>query len=67
MLFAQDEYIYQHISAVFEWMLSVNLELFELSYSVEFCAFSSAMLANLLGRHDEDKPLILNPQPVGMS
>ncbi|XP_071382682.1 transmembrane protein 150A [Centroberyx affinis] len=59
ILFAQDEYWYKHLSAVFEWMLSVNLELFELSYAVEFCFFSSSMLSNLLGKPEEEKPLIL--------
>ncbi|KAM4607094.1 transmembrane protein 150A [Polymixia lowei] len=60
ILFAQEEYWYTHLSAVFEWMLSVNLELFELSYAVEFCFFSSYMLSNLLSKRDEEKPLMLN-------
>lgn len=59
VLFAQDEYFYLHVSAVFEWMLSVNLELFELSYAVEFCFFSSFMLSNLLGKREEEKPLMM--------
>lgn len=40
-------------------MLSVNLELFELSYTVEFCFFSSFMLSNLLGKRGEEKPLMM--------
>ncbi|XP_053731588.1 transmembrane protein 150A [Synchiropus splendidus] len=59
ILFALDEYFYVHISAIFEWMLAVNLELFELSYVVEFCFFSSFMISNLLGKRDEEKPLML--------
>ncbi|AWP13981.1 putative transmembrane protein 150A-like [Scophthalmus maximus] len=59
VLFAQDRYFYIHLSAVFEWMLSVNLELFELSYVVEFCFFSSFMLSNLLNKREEEKPLII--------
>nr|XP_046258198.1 transmembrane protein 150A [Scatophagus argus] len=59
VLFTQQEYFYIHLSAIFEWMLSVNLELFELSYVVEFCFFSSFMLSNLLSKRDEEKPLIL--------
>lgn len=59
ILFAQDQYYYRHLSAVFEWMLSVNLELFELSYAVEFCFFSSFMLSNLLGKREEEKPLMI--------
>uniref|UniRef100_A0A3Q4HTL6 Si:dkey-228d14.5 n=1 Tax=Neolamprologus brichardi TaxID=32507 RepID=A0A3Q4HTL6_NEOBR len=53
VLFAQSEYFYIHLSAVFEWMLSMNLELFELSYAVEFFFFSSYMLSNLLSKQDE--------------
>ncbi|KAF6731425.1 Transmembrane protein 150A [Oryzias melastigma] len=59
VLFPQEEYFYKHISAIFEWMLSVNLELFELSYITEFFFFSSFMISNLLGRREEEKPLIL--------
>lgn len=59
ILFAQDEYFYVHVSAIFEWMLSVNLELFELSYAVEFCFFSSFMISNLLSTRDEEKPLMM--------
>lgn len=59
VMFAQDEYFYAHLSAIFEWMLSVNLELFELSYAVEFCFFSSFMLSNLLSQRDEEKPLMI--------
>ncbi|KAK2921863.1 transmembrane protein 150A [Channa argus] len=59
ILFSQDEYFYIHLSAVFEWMLSVNLELFELSYAVEFCFFSSFMLSNLLSKREEEKPLMM--------
>ncbi|KAM3606650.1 uncharacterized protein V6R79_020526 [Siganus canaliculatus] len=60
ILFAQNEYFYRHLSALFEWMLSVNLELFELSYAVEFCFFSSFMISNLLSKRDEEKPLMLS-------
>ncbi|XP_054456517.1 transmembrane protein 150A [Anoplopoma fimbria] len=59
-LFAQDAYYYVHLSAIFEWMLSVNLELFELSYVVEFWFFSSFMIANLLTRREEEKPLMMS-------
>lgn len=60
IFFAQDKYYYLHLSAVFEWMLSVNLEMFELSYAVEFCFFSSFMLSNLLSKRDEEKPLMMS-------
>lgn len=59
ILFAQDDYVYIHLSAVFEWMLSVNLELFELSFAVEFCFFSSYMISNLLSAREEEKPLMI--------
>lgn len=59
VLFAQDEYFYLHLSAIFEWTLSVNLQLFELSYAVEFCFFSSYMLSNLLSKREEEKPLMM--------
>jgi len=59
ILYAQASYSTMHLSAVFEWTLSLNLELFELSYVVEFSFFSSWMLSNLLGRREEQKPLIL--------
>ncbi|KAK5610414.1 hypothetical protein CRENBAI_005122 [Crenichthys baileyi] len=53
------EYFYNHLSAVFEWTLSVNLQMFELTYAVEFFFFSSFMLSNLLSKREEEKPLIL--------
>ncbi|XP_061600673.1 transmembrane protein 150A [Cololabis saira] len=59
ILFVQTEYFYHHLSAVFEWMLSCNLELFEISYAVEFFYFSSYMVSNLLTKREEQKPLIL--------
>ncbi|KAK0147281.1 Transmembrane protein 150A [Merluccius polli] len=59
ILFAQLDYRSMHLSAVVEWMLSVNLELFEFSFAVEFFFFSSWMLSNLLGKREEQKPLIL--------
>lgn len=59
VLFAQTQYFYLHLSAVFEWMLSVNLELFELSYAVEFIFFSSFMISNLLSKREEEKPLMM--------
>ncbi|XP_056252106.1 transmembrane protein 150A isoform X1 [Seriola aureovittata] len=59
ILFAQKDYFYIHLSAIFEWMLSVNLELFELSYAVEFYFFSSFMISNLLSKREEEKPLML--------
>lgn len=59
ILFVQTEYFYVHLSAVFEWMLSINLELFELSYTVEFFFFSSYMLSNLLSKREEEKPLMM--------
>lgn len=57
--FTQKDHFYVHVSAIFEWMLSVNLELFELSYMVEFCFFSSFMISNLLGKRGEEKPLMM--------
>ncbi|XP_017580989.1 transmembrane protein 150A [Pygocentrus nattereri] len=60
IFFVQKDYYYKHISAIFEWTLSVNLELFELSYVAEFYFFSSAMLSVLLAVRDEEKPLILS-------
>ncbi|XP_056148290.1 transmembrane protein 150A [Lampris incognitus] len=59
ILFAQADYWCQLVGAVFEWTLSVNLELFELSYAVEFCFFSSSMFSNLLEKRDEEKPFML--------
>ncbi|XP_036402251.1 transmembrane protein 150A [Megalops cyprinoides] len=60
ILFAQEEWMYKHMSAVFEWTLSVNLELFELSFVFEFYNFSSSMLSVLLEKKDEEKSLILS-------
>ncbi|XP_067277215.1 transmembrane protein 150A [Pseudorasbora parva] len=60
IFFIQEDYFYKHISAVFEWLLCVNLELYELSYSVEFYFFSSSMLSVLLAKKDEEKCLILS-------
>ncbi|XP_063047554.1 transmembrane protein 150A [Engraulis encrasicolus] len=60
IFFVQKDYFYRHISAIFEWTLSVNIEVFELSYVVEFFFFSSSMLTTLLERRDEEKPLILS-------
>ncbi|KAJ3609973.1 hypothetical protein NHX12_022067 [Muraenolepis orangiensis] len=60
IMYAQSNYEAMHFSAVFEWMLSVNLELFELSFVVEFSFFHSWMLSNLLGQREELKPLILS-------
>ncbi|XP_012736093.1 transmembrane protein 150A [Fundulus heteroclitus] len=60
ILFVQEEYFYNHLSAVFEWSLSVNLQMFELTYVVEFFFFSSFMLSNLLSKREEEKPLILS-------
>ncbi|XP_019951448.1 transmembrane protein 150A [Paralichthys olivaceus] len=59
VLFPQNVYFYVHLAAIFEWMISVNLELFELSYIVEFYFFSSFMLSNLLNKRDEEKPLMM--------
>lgn len=59
IMFVQEDYFYVHLSAVFEWVLSVNLELFELTFAVEFCFFSSFMLSNLLGTRGEEKPLMM--------
>ncbi|KAA0717752.1 hypothetical protein E1301_Tti001654 [Triplophysa tibetana] len=60
IFFVQVDYYYKHISAVFEWLLSMNLELYEFSYSVEFYFFSSSMLSVLLAKKEEEKPLILS-------
>ncbi|XP_061693618.1 transmembrane protein 150A [Syngnathoides biaculeatus] len=57
--FGQHDYHYVHLSAVFEWLLSANLELFELTYVAEFSFFSSYMLSNLYGPRDEDGPFML--------
>lgn len=59
ILFAQEAYLYLHVSAIFEWMLSINLQLFELSYAIEFYYFSSYMISNLLGKREEQKPLMM--------
>ncbi|XP_062851187.1 transmembrane protein 150A [Trichomycterus rosablanca] len=60
IFFAQKGFYYKHISAIFEWTLSINLELFELSYAVEFYSFSSAMLSILLSERNEERHLILS-------
>ncbi|KAK1791583.1 hypothetical protein P4O66_013585, partial [Electrophorus voltai] len=60
IFFVQKEDYYKHISAIFEWTLTMNLELFELSFALEFYSFSSSMLSVLLAVRDEDKPLILS-------
>ncbi|KAK3554407.1 hypothetical protein QTP70_023071 [Hemibagrus guttatus] len=60
IFFSQKEVYYRHISAIFEWTLSMNLELFELSYAVEFYFFSSAMLSVLLSNRDEESTIILS-------
>ncbi|XP_057705128.1 transmembrane protein 150A isoform X2 [Corythoichthys intestinalis] len=57
--FVHHDYYYWHLSAVFEWTLSGNLQLFELSFIVEFSFFSSYMLSNLFNRRDEEGPLVL--------
>ncbi|XP_077438780.1 transmembrane protein 150A [Vanacampus margaritifer] len=57
--FAHKDYHYVHLSAVFEWILSANLELFELSYMVEFSFFSSYMLSNLYSQREEERPFML--------
>ncbi|XP_034463850.1 transmembrane protein 150A [Hippoglossus hippoglossus] len=59
ILFPQNVYFYVHIAAIFEWMISANLELFELSYAVEFYFFSSFMVSNLLNKRGEEKPLMM--------
>ncbi|CAM4727519.1 unnamed protein product [Leuciscus chuanchicus] len=60
IFFIQEDFFYKHISAVFEWLLAVNLQLYELSYSVEFYFFSSSMLSVLLAKKEEEKCLILS-------
>ncbi|KAI1894249.1 hypothetical protein AGOR_G00113870 [Albula goreensis] len=60
IFFAQEDYVYKHLSAVFEWFLSVNMEFFELTFVVEFYSFSSSMLTVLLEKTDEEKSLILS-------
>ncbi|KAF7220013.1 transmembrane protein 150A isoform X1 [Nothobranchius furzeri] len=57
--YIQNNSFYNQLSAVFEWMLTMNMELFELSYIVEFSFFSSFMLSNLLSRREEEKPLMM--------
>ncbi|KAF7710554.1 transmembrane protein 150A [Silurus meridionalis] len=60
IFFTQKDFYYRHISAIFEWTLSMNLELFELSYAVEFYFFSSSMLSVLLSNRDEENTMILS-------
>ncbi|KAL2083613.1 hypothetical protein ACEWY4_021386 [Coilia grayii] len=60
IFFAQEDYFFRHISAIFEWTLSVNVEVFELSFVVEFFFFSSSMIHTLLDKRDEEKQLILS-------
>ncbi|XP_053477018.1 transmembrane protein 150A isoform X2 [Ictalurus furcatus] len=60
IFFTQKDFYYRHISAIFEWTLSLNLELFEFSYAVEFYFFSSAMLSVLLSNSDEENTIILS-------
>lgn len=60
IFFTQKDFYYLHISAIFEWTLSMNLELFELSYAAEFYFFSSAMLSVLLSNRDEESMIILS-------
>ncbi|XP_058506794.1 transmembrane protein 150A [Solea solea] len=60
IFFAQQLDYYKHMSAVFEWMLSVNLELFELSYVMEFYFFSSFVISNLLSAREEEKLIMLS-------
>lgn len=60
IFFIQGDSFYKHISAVFEWLLSVNLQLYELSYFVEFYFFSSSMLSALLAKKEEEKFIILS-------
>ncbi|XP_060781755.1 transmembrane protein 150A [Neoarius graeffei] len=60
IFFSQTEIYYRHISAIFEWTVSMNLELFELSYAVEFYFFSSAMLSVFLSNRDEEDIVILS-------
>ncbi|KAL4640658.1 transmembrane protein 150A-like [Arapaima gigas] len=60
IFFAQESYYFHHLSAVFEWTLSINLELFELSFIFEFYNFSSSTLSILLEKKDEEKSLILS-------
>ncbi|XP_077585385.1 transmembrane protein 150A [Stigmatopora nigra] len=57
--YSHHDYHYVHLSAVFEWTLSANLELFEFSYIVEFGFFSSYMVSNLFNQRDEGGPLML--------
>ncbi|KAL0964601.1 hypothetical protein UPYG_G00326300 [Umbra pygmaea] len=60
ILFVQDDYMYKHMAAVFEWIMSINLELFELSFAAEFFFFSSSMLSSMLTKKEEEKPILLS-------
>uniref|UniRef100_A0AAY5KNV3 CWH43-like N-terminal domain-containing protein n=1 Tax=Esox lucius TaxID=8010 RepID=A0AAY5KNV3_ESOLU len=60
ILFVQEDYMYKHIAALFEWIMSVNLELFELSFAVEFWFFSSSTLSTLMRKKEEEKPILLS-------
>lgn len=59
VMFSHRDFYHIHLSAIFEWMISINLEVFELSYAAEFFFFSSFMLSNLLPKQEEEKPLML--------
>ncbi|XP_006630641.2 transmembrane protein 150A [Lepisosteus oculatus] len=60
VFFVQPEYNYKHMSAICEWTLSTNIQLFELTYVAEFYYFSSSMLSVLIHKRDEEKSLILS-------
>ncbi|KAM9364706.1 transmembrane protein 150A [Pholidichthys leucotaenia] len=59
IFFTKQEYVFAHLSAVFEWTVSVNFEMFQLSYAVEFFFFSSFMISNVLGKREEESSLMM--------
>ncbi|XP_033886312.2 transmembrane protein 150A isoform X2 [Acipenser ruthenus] len=60
VFFPQETYDYQHISAIFEWILATNVQLFELSFVVEFYYFSVSMLSVLMTKDEEETSLIMS-------
>ncbi|XP_041117834.1 transmembrane protein 150A-like [Polyodon spathula] len=60
VFFPQETYDYQHISAIFEWVLATNIQLFELSFVVEFYYFSTSMLSVLMTKDEEETSLIMS-------
>ncbi|XP_028648924.1 transmembrane protein 150A isoform X1 [Erpetoichthys calabaricus] len=60
LFFVQPSPYYLHLSAIFEWVLGTNMELFALTFAVEFYFFTDSTLWVLTKKHDEEKALILS-------